>query len=133
MDFISERKVPAEVIRIRQRSAILEAENCNNKEQIILYRKLVRLDRANLSKVSPYPTAGMNDIIRFNVSNYIRKMDNPFIPLYVPEENNRIGVVKGEKMYYLNLIMQFKHSDGVRYKRYRIVLNRKGIREIESF
>lgn len=133
MDFISERNVPAEVIRIRQRSAILEAENRNNKEQIILYRKLVRLDRSNLSKVSPYPTAGMNDIIKFNVSNYIRKMDNPFIPLYVPDENNRIGVVKGEKMYYLNLIMQFKHSDGVRLKRYRIVMNRKGIREVESF
>lgn len=133
MDFISERKVPAEVIRIRQRSAILEADNRNNKEQIILYRKLVRLNRGSLSKVSPYPTAGMNDIVKINVSNYIRKMDNPFIPLYVPLENDRIGVVKGEKMYYLNLIMQFKHSDGIRFKRYRIVMNRKGIREVESF
>lgn len=133
MDFISEKKVPAEVLRMRDRSAILEAENRNNREQIILYRKLVRLNRDSLNKVSPYPTAGMNDIIRFNVSNYIQKMDNPVVPLYVPEEGNKAATVNGLKVYYLNLIMQFKHTDGVRYKRYRIVMNRTGIVEIEKF
>lgn len=133
MDFISEKKVPAEVLRIRNRSAILEAENRNNREQIILYRKLVRLNRDSLNKVSPYPTAGMNDIIRFNVSNYIHKMDNPVVPLYVPEDGNKVGTVKGLKVYYLNLIMQLKHVDGVKYKRYRIVMNRNGIVEVEKF
>lgn len=133
MDFISERKVPVEVLRIRNRSDILEAENRNNKEQIILYRKLVRLRRGSLNKVSPYPTAGMNDIIRFNVSNYINKMDNPEVPLFVPDDEKLVEIVKGEKMYYLNLIMQFRHSGGVKLKRYRIVMNRKGIREIERF
>ncbi|HEX2976399.1 MAG TPA: hypothetical protein VHO68_10720 [Bacteroidales bacterium] len=133
MDFISERKVPAEVIRIRKRSSILEAENRNNKEQIILYRKLVKLKKEVLEKVSPYPTAGMNDIIRFNVSNYIQKMDNPEVPLYVPEDDGTVGIIKGEKMYYINFIMQLRHSDGVHYKRYRVVMNRKGIREVETF
>lgn len=132
MDFIGEKKVPAEVLKIRQRSAILEAENRNNQEQIILYRKLVRLNRDSLNKIGQYPTAGMNDIIRFNVSNYIQKMDNPEVPLYVPVDNNRVGVIKGEKIYYLNMIMQFRDKTGVRYKRYRIVMNRKGIREIEK-
>lgn len=133
MDFISERKVPSEVMRIRQRSFILEAENRNNKEQIILFRKLVRLNKDKLGKVSPYPTAGMNDIIRFNVSNYIQKMDNPEVPLFVPEEDGSVGIVKGEKMYYINFIMQLKHSGGVKYKRYRVVMNRKGIQEVEHF
>lgn len=133
MDFISEKKVPPEVMRMRDRSAILEAENRNNREQIILYRKLVRLNRESLNKVSPYPTAGMNDIIRFNVSNYVKKMDNPVVPLFVPEEGNRAGTVTGIKVYYLNLIMQFKHTDGIKYKRYRIVMNRSGIVEVERF
>jgi hypothetical protein len=133
MDFITERKVPAEVLSLRQRSAILEAENRNNQEQIILYRMLVRLRRDHLNKVSPYPVAGMNDIIRFNISNYVNKMDNPLVPLYVPGENNTTNVIKGEKIYYINLIMQFKHSEGKRLKRYRIILNRKGIKEVETF
>ncbi len=133
MDFISENKVPEEVIRMRDRSVILEAENRNNKERVILYRKLVQFRRDMLSKVSPYPTAGMNDIIRFNVSAYLRKMDNTEVPLYIPDDDGSVGTVKAEKIYYLNLIMQFRHSDGVRYKRYRISINREGIQGIEQF
>ena len=133
MVFTPEYKIPREVIKIRNRSAILEAENRNNREQIILYRKLVRLNRQSLNECSQYPTGGMNDIISFNVSNFIQKMDNPVVPLYAPGENGKIEIIKGEKMYYINLIMQLKSEDQSEYKRYRIVLNRKGIREIEKF
>ncbi len=133
MDFIPEVNVPTEVLKVRNRSAILEADNRSNREKIILYRRLVRLNRKSLDECSQYPTSGMNDIIRFNVSNFIQKMDNPIVPLYIPGENGNIDIVKGEKMYYINLVLQFKNEDQSEYKRYRIVLNRKGIREIESF
>ncbi len=133
MDFIQESKVPAEVLKIRNRSAILEANNRNNSEKIILYRKLVRLNRKSLDDCSQYPTSGMNDIIRFNVSNFIQKMDNPIVPLFIPGDNGSISIVKGEKMYYINLVFQFKNEEQLEYKRYRIALNRKGIREIETF
>lgn len=133
MVFAPENKVPEEVLKTRNRSAILEADNRNNNEKIILYRKLVRLNRRSLSECSQYPTSGMNDIIRFNVSNFTQKMDNPVVPLYSPGENGNIEIVKGEKMYYINLVMQLKNEKQSEYKRYRIVLNRKGIREIEKF
>ncbi len=133
MVFVPENKVPAEVIKVRNRSAILEADNRNNREKIILYRKLVRLNRKSLNECSPYPTSGMNDIVRFNVSNFIQKMDNQVVPLYAPGENEDFEIVKGEKMYYINLVLQLKNEEQLDYKRYRIVLNRKGIREIETF
>jgi hypothetical protein len=132
MVFTSQSKVPAEVSKIRSRSAILEADNRSNREKIILYRKLVRLNRQSLNDCSQYPTNGMNDIVRFNVSNFIQKMDNPIVPLYTPGENGEIEIVKGEKMYYINLVLQLNNEDQITYKRYRIVLNRKGIREIEK-
>lgn len=133
MVFVPEEKIPDEVLKVRNRSAILEADNRNNREQIILYRKLVRLNRQSLDNCSQYPTTGMNDIIRFNVSNFIQKMDNPVVPLYSPGDNGTIEIVKGEKMYYINLVLQFNNENQLEYKRYRIVLNRKGIREIEKF
>ena len=132
MVFTSEDNVPMDVLKVRNRSAILEADNRNNREKIILYRKLVRLNRQSLNVCSQYPTNGMNDIIRFNISNFLQKMDNPVVPLYYPGENGGIEIVKGEKMYYINLILQFNNEDQISYKRYRIVLNRKGIREIEK-
>lgn len=133
MVFTSEDNVPMDVLKVRNRSAILEADNRNNREKIILYRKLVRLNRQSLNVCSQYPTSGMNDIIRFNISNFIQKMDNPVVPLYYPDENGGIEIVKGEKMYYINLILQFNNEEKFTYKRYRIVLNRKGIREVEKF
>ncbi len=133
MDFISETKVPREVMRIRDRSAILEANNRNNMEKIILYRKLVRLNRANLDRSSQFTTLGMNEIIRINFSDFITKMDDPVVPLFVPDGNTAYEIVKGEKIYYINLIMQLKSEEQLQYRRYRIALNRKGIRGVETF
>ncbi|MDY0343111.1 MAG: hypothetical protein RBR28_06035 [Lentimicrobium sp.] len=133
MDFITQDQAPPEVNAIRNRSDILEADNRNNREKIILYRRLVRLNRKSLDECSQYPTNGMNDIIRFNVSNFIQKMDNPVVPLFIPGEDGNLVIVKGEKIYYINLILQFKNEEQSEYKRYRIVLNRKGISEIEAF
>lgn len=132
MVFTSEDNVPMDVLQVRNRSAILEADNRNNREKIILYRKLVRLNRQSLNNCSKYPTSGMNDIIRFNISNFLQKMDNPVVPLYYPGENGEVEIVKGEKMYYINLILQFNNEEQISYKRYRIVLNRKGINEIQK-
>lgn len=133
MDFIAEAKVPEEVMRIRSRSAILEANNRNNMEKIILYRKLVRLFRENLNRSSKFATQGINEIVRINFSDFISKMDDPVVPLYLPGKDSRYELVKGEKIYYVNLIMQLKSEDQLQYHRYRIALNRKGIRGIETF
>ncbi len=133
MDFIPENKVSYEVMQMRARSAILEADNRSNMEKVILYRKLVRLDRGNLDKSSRFATAGMNEIIRMNFSGFIAKMDNPMVPLFVPAEEDGFEIIKGEKIYYLNLVMQLKSEEQLEYQRYRIALNRKGIRGIERF
>ncbi len=131
MDFISEDKVPTEVIRYRNRSAILEADNRNNDEKIILYRKLIQLNRKSLDQCGDYFFAGINDIIRLNVSGMLIKMDNPEFQLFHTEKNKTFSILTGEKIYYLNLIMQLKSENNVSYHRYRLVLNRNGISDLE--
>jgi len=133
MDFISESKVPIEVLKIRDRSAILDANNRSFSEKIILYRKLVRIFRNKLDSCIQYNTSGINDIIRFNISGYINKMDNPDFPLFITDDSNSVKIIKGERTYYLNMIMQLKNEDQLIYKRYRVVLNRDGILDIEKF
>ncbi|MGE4541823.1 MAG: hypothetical protein AB7D35_11230 [Bacteroidales bacterium] len=132
VDFIPEKNTPEEVIRIRNRSAILEADNRNNNEKILLYRKRVRLNRRNLDKCGDYQVTGIHDILRFNVFNFTQKMDNPEVPLYSLGHNNEVIRLKGEKIYYLNLIIQFRFEEQLEYRRYRLVLNRSGIKQVES-
>ena len=132
-DFIAENKIPREIMEIRDRSALLNAENRNVDEKIILYRKRVRLNRKQLSKNNGYPIPGINDIIRFNVSEFMRKMDNPEIALGCMDESGAFMKTNGEKIYYLNFIMQFEYEEQYEYKRYRIMLNQLGIKKIERF
>ncbi|PKP23793.1 MAG: hypothetical protein CVU06_06430, partial [Bacteroidetes bacterium HGW-Bacteroidetes-22] len=133
MDFIPNEKVPSNVMKVRDRSAILEANNRFDTEKIILYRKLVSLNRQSLDLCSKYPTAGMNDIIRLNVMNYVQKMDNPIVPLYYPDQETGYQIVKSERIYYINMVVQLIHDGETQLRRYRVILNRKGIREIEKF
>ncbi len=133
MDFISERNVPFEVLQKRDRSSILEANNRASNERIILYRTLMQLNRESIDANTEYPVAGVNEILRLNISNYIQKMDNAEFPLYYPDEKDGFQIVPGEKIYYLNMILQAKEAEQWDYKRYRIVFNRKGIQKIETF
>jgi len=132
-DFITDNKVPREVMELRNRSALLCAENRNVDEKIILYRKRVQMHSKQLTKDNGYPFPGIHDIIRFNLSEFMRKMDNPEVPLCSLNEQNEFCTTHGEKIYYLNFIMQFKYEEQLEYRRYRIVLNQLGIKKIETF
>jgi hypothetical protein len=133
MDFIPERNVPFEVMKTRDRSSILEANNRASSERIILYRTLMQLDRENIDANSEYPIAGVNEILRLNISNLIQKMDDAKFPLYYPDKEEGFIIVPAEKIYYLNLILQIKEGEQYNNKRYRVVFNRKGIQKVETF
>lgn len=133
MDFITSKKVPVDVEKIRNRSLILEADNRLNKERTLLYRTRMMIDTNKLDANSLYPISGVNSIIRFNVSSLIQKMDNPEFPLFYPNDIDGYTIIKGEKMYYLNLVLQMEHDTQHDFKRYRISFNRKGLKRIETF
>lgn len=132
VDFITENRVPDEVMQMRDRSDLLEANNRNTEEKIILYRKLVRIDGEALDENNQYDVAGINDILRFNVSNFIQKMDSPEIPLAVPSPDGGYEIVDGEKSYYINFLIQFQYDGDIRYKRFRLIISRNGIEGIEK-
>lgn len=132
VDFITENRVPDEVMGMRDRSDLLKADNRDAEEKIILYRKLVRIDTKALDENNQYDVAGINDILRFNVSNFIQKMDNPEIPLAVPNPEGGYEIVNGEKSYYINFLIQFRYDKAVKYKRFRLIISRNGIEGIEK-
>lgn len=133
MDFISENKVPADVMKIRSRTALVEAENRATDEKIILYRKMVKLDRDKMDANFKYQIAGINDIMRLHVTRFISKMDNPEVELYTFDKQGEVTRVVGKKIYYLNIIMQTIFEGEVDYRRFRVVFSRNGIEEIQEF
>lgn len=132
VDFITDNKVPREVMEIRSRTPLLEAENRTMDEKILLYRKLVQIDREEIGKNSIYPISGINDIMRLHFNGFVQKMDDPGENLYLLNLDDTVSTITGEKAYYINVIMQLQFEDQIDYKRFRIILNQSGITGLEE-
>lgn len=131
-DFMSEKKIEKEVLTTRSRSPLLTAENKYNKEEIILYRKLVQLDKNVLDDIDSYPTTGVNEILRFNLAHLVQKMDNPKAIYKIITKDEKIEEIAADKIYYINYIFHLEHGKQNVYKRYRVVCTRNGIIDIEE-
>lgn len=133
MDFIEPEKVPADVMTLRNSSHLTEVESSNvTAEKIILYRKSVHIDRDKLQANSEYSFSGINDIIRLNVTNFIKKMDDPSVLMRTLDDNGSIQTVDCDRDYYLNLVLQYQYDNTTEFKCFRIDLSRDGIKSIEE-
>ncbi|MDR1273527.1 MAG: hypothetical protein LBK12_03160 [Odoribacteraceae bacterium] len=128
VDFIAAGKVPAAVTAIRDRSPLPGERGA--EEKVLLYRERVQFKRKQLPGDYSFP--GIHDIIRFNVSEFCRKMDNPAVPLHFMTDTGERRVIQGDKVYYLNFIMQCRYEKQLEYKRYRVVFNRAGIISLDT-
>ena len=132
VDFITDSKTPREVLELRNRSSLLKAENRIFDEKIILYRKLVYIDSEELERHNEYRVSGINDILRLHINRFTQKMDDPEVPLSLLTENDKVSQISSQKIYYLNIVMQFQYENQLEYKRFRIVLTRDGILKIQE-
>ncbi len=129
-DFALESKVPAEIMSIRKRSPLVEAENKIYNEQIILYKKLVNLSSSAISKYKGYQFVGINDVTRFNLTHFIQKMDNEYIPIYIPDKQDGYIKMTSEKVYALHFILRCQGHENLYFRKFRLLFNRGGIKEI---
>ena len=132
VDFISDPQTPKEVLDVRSRSSLVEAENRIFEEKILLYRKRVVLDSRSLKNDSMYCMNGINEILRFHMHRFTQKMDNSEVPVNTLDAEGNVQTVRVQKIYYLNLVMQLCEGDNVNYKRFRIVMTRNGILAVEE-
>ncbi len=129
-DFIKEEKIPLNVLKLRNRSQTMKVENESAFEKIILYRKFTRIYRKKLNRVyQQYNITGINDIVRFNLSRFTIKMDNPKVPAYIIKNDN-YETIKAEKLYNINFIMKLEYNNEVEFTSYRIVFNKSGIKKV---
>ena len=128
-DYVKPSDVSRHVKETRARISPL-VTNRGVDERVIQYRKYVHLKRKQVNQLSAYPLPGINNIIRYNLSAFMRKMDNPQVPLFVNDGTDEHRTVMGDKVYYLNFVIQCKYENNSEYRRYRVCLCRDGIKGI---
>lgn len=131
-DYITPDKLPTDVLLKRQRNTLLEISRGVN-EQIILYRKKMHLNRKNVSKSSHYPMEGVNDIIRCNLFEFMRNMDDSDVPLFANDGNGEYSEVNGRRVYFINFVIQCKYQDiTTEYYHYRVSISKHRIEDITA-
>ena len=130
MDFIDSDKIQPEVMQLRNRIPLFD-EVSGKDEKVILFRKKVQVWRWELAKASPFPLKGINDIMRYNITEFVRKMDNPSFPLAGTWENEDYQPVEGRKIYRITFVIQCVFEGKTEYKRMVVRCDKNGIISVE--
>jgi len=129
--FVDETSVPDDIWRSRSRDHITEIENGWVGETIIHYHKQVHLlpDWFKAAQ-DDYQIEGINDILRLNLSKFLIRMDDPVKSFWMCKEKDYCES-SGDRVYHINAITHCHSSKSFEQTRFRIVLNKEGIKRIE--
>ena len=127
--------IPSEVISARGAGVHDDPMFAGNRETVLLYAKLVTLRKDAFGFLSKdgVDITTINDIMRFDVRPFLRKMDDPYEDRLMLK-GDKVRIVRCHRTYHLNLISVFASETGSQTcERTLIVLDREGIQRIEQF
>lgn len=130
--FVSEGGLPQEINRIRNRDAFIRINRDQLGEKIFVYRKQLKIISRHFERVyHSTPVDGLTDIWRINLARFARKMDNPKKPVFILNDEG-YRQAKASKVYHINLVIKYVTAHDEHYKRFRVIMNRNGIKRIEQ-
>lgn len=135
--FVDYNDVPDAVMRLRNMDNITSIDEEGKPERIIKYEKKVLLHPHRIT-ASHQRRRDINDIMRFNVSQWLRQADDPKIEyLHFEQETNTLEHIYLNKVYHINLVLEYQTANQKgqikhHFERIRLVLNREGIVHLEE-
>ena len=132
--FQSKSELPKEVFEMREKNRDEDIHRDNSyDENVLVYKKKVKLNpkkfRQSYDKLH---AEGIKDLIRFNITPFLYRMDNPIHYAHgLTEDGEEMERIKCHRVYHINFVLKFSDRVKESLDRYRIVLNRKGILNIE--
>jgi hypothetical protein len=140
--YVSRRTLPKDILYLRDvgHRSELEPERLEN---VIYYNKRLEVGlRQELREhFGDARVRRIHDVLRFDVSRFLAKLDNPRKDLTYFDPQNGIRTIEAPKVYHVNLVFRYtltewkrgkRLSTSVDVERIRLVLNKKGIIRIET-
>lgn len=138
MTFVEEKNIPRTVLQTRNSDLFVNLANAGYGETIIRYTKDVVLYADAFKKVSvDLPSvSGLNDIMRYDVRRFLKKMAEP-VQKRPSLADNKLTTINAHKVYHLNLVSRYRVLKPTAEKekahsRVRVVLDLKGIKRLEQ-
>jgi hypothetical protein len=130
--FVPFAKLGPKVKKHRLKNKFIAADYNFMGEQIIQYKKkIVIYPKKFGEEIADNRLNSIVDITRINLYRFTTQMDDPKKE-YSLLKKGKIINRKGNRVYHINLIQKLYSEKGVAFKRYLIIMNRKGIKRIET-
>ena len=130
--FVPFKKLGYKVKMNRYQSEFLNTDYDLQNEQIVQYKKKIVIYPKKFGKeISDNRLNSIVDITRINLHRIINQMDDPKKQYSILKKGNIINRV-GNKVYYIYVVQELYSENGIEFKRYRVIMNRKGIKRIEK-
>ncbi len=129
--FVPFNKLGSKVKKHRLKNKFIDADYNFLGEQIIQYKKkIVIYPKKFGEEISDNRLNSIVDITRINLYRFTTQMDDPKKEYSLLKKGKIINRV-GNRIYHINLIQKFYTEKGIEFKRYLVIMNRKGIKRIE--
>lgn len=120
---------PAGVLALRQEGDDPIERVVRASDGVVHYRRALRLGKA-ASAHCPEAEA-IEQILRFNVRDWLRRMDHPVRDLYRLGDDGRAHRLEGAKTYRVPVIVRIREGERTSLVRAVVVLSRDGIVRVE--
>ena len=125
--FIKDAFLPEDVRKMRQQSHWIKLLNDQRAEDILLYKKEVLLhNHPQLFEQTQY---SIIDITRFNITDFLKYIDNVFEELPLLEEEDHTTL--SERIYHIYVIRRVIFGNQTTSELARLVINAEGIKRLE--
>lgn len=134
--FIDPKKVPKEIMRVRNKEFHYVLEDFHRPERIIRYKKTIEMEQPPKRCLSR--RYSLNLIFRFNILKFLEKADDPYHTYRtLNPDNYEFNLMRLPKTYHVNIIMKntFTTLEGqtkTELKKFRLVLDKNGIKRVEQ-
>lgn len=136
MSFLRSEEVPSEIRRLRlSQRTVLQSKAPT--EEVIRYRKELRVEKRAPSGQKLAETFHVRDIFRLNVRHFLVRLDDPLDPVvYFDARHGSFHTATLPKVYHLNLVLRLERiglagRSETRLERIRVVINKHGIVRVD--
>lgn len=131
--FVDEDSIPLEILTIRNREFHTILETVKRPEQVLYIKKVLTL----FPQQTTERRQALNIIFRLNIQDFLSKASDPYHNyMSLDKQTKELISTKLPKVYHLNVILKnsfIKNGKAVvEYKKFRIIADKNGIKEIEQ-
>lgn len=131
MTFVTEEEIPENVRRMRVKNRTVRGVT-PELEQVIHYRRSIEIEQDESDAVPE--GFGVMELFRLSTSDIIKRLDDPLDQVtFFDNDTGRFKEQELPKVYHLNLVIVVSEGEAGEQllKRYRIIVNRKGILRVD--